>query len=148
MARKKIGLQFNGWTETMAKLDKLGGTEAMKKATESALKSSKAYVNPLINKSMATSNLPAKGKYSTGSAKESIDEDMRVEWNGLTAEIKVGFDFKKSGMESIYLMYGTPRMAPVNGLKDAIYGRKTQKAISEIQSEAVNKVIKRTMEGG
>lgn len=129
----------------MAKLDKIGGTHAMKRGVEAGLKSSKQYVNPQIEAAM--SKLPAGGKYSTGETKQSIDKDMTVDWSGMSGEIKVGFDFKKSGPVSIFLMYGTPRMSPVSGLKNAIYGTKTKKKIKELQAEAVNKVIKRIMEG-
>lgn len=151
MARNRIGLQFDGWEDTIAKLDKLGGTQAMKRGVESALKASKEYVNPQIES--ALNKLPAGGKYSTGSTKSSIDKDMSIEWRAMTGEIKVGFDFQKSGMTSIFLMYGTkgtPRHAPtaaVKGLYDAIYGTKTKKQIKEIQEAEVNKVIKDIMGG-
>lgn len=147
MARNKIGLQVAGFEEYMAKLDELGGGAAMKRGVESALKASKQYVNPLINSAMAASNLPAGGKYSSGDTKQSIDNDMAVSWEGMTGSIKVGFDFKKSGVKSIFLMYGTPKMPPVAGLKNAIYGAKTKKEIQRLQAEALNKVIKRVMEG-
>lgn len=146
MGRNRIGLQFDGWEDTLAKLDELGGTKAMKRGVEAALKSSKEYVNPQIE--AALKKLPAQGKYSTGETKRSIDKDMSIEWSGRTGEIKVGFDFKKSGMTSIFLMYGTPKMSPVPGLKNAIYGTKTNKQIKEIQEAEINKVIKRIMEGG
>lgn len=145
MARNKIGLKFEGWEETLAKLDELGGTQLMKQATETALLESKKHVNPKIEQAMT--KLPAKGRYSTGDTKASIDTSMSVDWQGLTGSVKVGFDFKKSGLTSIFLMYGTPRMSPVKGLKAAIYGAKTNKEIAQIQSEAINKIIKRTMEG-
>ena len=147
MARNKIGLQVKGFEEYMAKLDELGGNTVMKRGVESALKASKQHVNPKIVTAMASGNLPAGGKYSSGDTKQSIDTDMSVEWNGLTASIKVGFDFKKSGLKSIFLMYGTPKMSPVAGLKNAIYSTKTKKEIAEIQGEALNKTIKRVMEG-
>ena len=146
VARKKIGLQFNGWEEYLAKLDELGGTNAMKKGVEEALIESKKHVNPLIEKSMVISNLPAKGKYSFGDTKESIDKEMTVEWSGMTGEIKVGFDFSKSGMKSIFLMYGTPKHDPVSGLESAIYGAKTQKEIAEIQEKILSNHIKKVME--
>ena len=145
MARNKIGLQVKGFEEYMARLDKLGGSDAMRRGVESALKASKDYVNPLIESAM--NNLPADGKYSTGDTKASIDRGMSVDWEGMTASIKVGFDFKKSGLKSIYLMYGTPKMSPVKGLKDAIYGNKSQKQIGKIQAETLDKVITRIMEG-
>lgn len=145
MARNRIGLQFDGWTDYMAKLDKLGGTDAMKKGVEEGLKASKEYVNPLIDTAM--NKLPAGGRYSTGGTKASIDTDMDIAWKAMTGEIKIGFDFKKSGLKSIFLMYGTPRMKPVSGLKAAIYGAKTKKEIADIQEKAVAKVIKDIMEG-
>lgn len=145
MPKSKIGLQFKGWTETMDKLDKLGGSDAMKRGVEAGLKASKSYVNPEIKK--AVSKLPAGGKYSRPLTANTIDTDMDIDWQGLTGSVKVGFDFKKSGMTSIYLMYGTPRMDPVTGLKDAIYGNKTNRQIKKLQEDAVNKVIKRIMEG-
>lgn len=146
MGRNRIGLQFDGWEDTLAKLDELGGTKAMKRGVEGALRASKEYVNPQIE--AALNKLPAGGKYSTGDTKRSIDKDMSIEWSAMTGEIKVGFDLKKSGMTSIFLMYGTPRMKPVPGLKNAIYGTKTKKQIKEIQEAEINKVIKRIMEGG
>lgn len=129
----------------MGKLDKLGGTPLMKKATEKALIESKKHVNPLIEQSMA--KLPAGGRYSTGNTKQSIDDEMSVEWEGMAGTIKVGFDFSKSGVTSVFLMYGTPRMQPVSGLKNAIYGAKTKKEIAEIQERVISNVIKGVMEG-
>ena len=145
MARNRIKLQVDGFEEYMAKLDKIGGSTAMKKGVEEALKASKEYVTPQIEKAMA--KLPAGGRYSTGDTKKSIDKDMMIEWDAMTASTRVGFDFKKSGLTSIFLMYGTPKMPPVSGLKSAIYGSKTQKEIAKLQGEALNKVITDIMEG-
>ena len=145
VARNKIGLQFDGWEEYIAKLDELGGTQAMKKGVEEALIESKKHVNPLIEKSM--NKLPAGGRYSTGGTKESIDKENKVEWVGMTGSIKIGFDFSKSGLKSILLMQGTPKMKPVSGLKAAIYGAKTQKEVAEIQERVLSDYIKKVMEG-
>ena len=152
VARNRIGLQFDGWEDYIAKLDNLGGAQTMKKGVEEALIESKKHVNPLIEKAIVNSKLPAGGKYSTGDTKESIDNEMKVEWSGMTGEIKVGFDFSKSGPKSIFLMYGTkvngtPRMKPVSGLKSAIYGSKTQKEIAEIQEKVLSDYVKKVMEG-
>lgn len=147
MARNKIGLQVKGFEEYMDKLDKLGGTATMKRGVEAALKASKQYVNPLIDANVVDAKLPAGGNYSTGTTKKSIDTDMVVDWQGMTGAIKVGFDFKKSGLVSIFLMYGTPKMSPVAGLKNTIYGSKTKKEITKIQENEINKVIERIMGG-
>lgn len=145
MARNKIGLQVKELDYYMAMLDELGSGKAMKRGVEAALKASKEYVNPLIESAMT--KLPAGGRYSTGDTKKSIDKDMEIEWEGMTGSIKVGFDFSKSGLKSIFLMYGTPKMSPVTGLKAAIYGSKTKKELATIQEEALQKVILRIMEG-
>jgi hypothetical protein len=147
VARKKIGLQFEGWEEYISKLDELGGSTVVKKGVEEALIESKKHVNPLIEKSMVKGKLPAGGKYSHGNTEKSIEDEMSVEWKGLTGEIKIGFDFSKSGVTSVFLMYGTPKMKPVAGLKNAIYGAKTQKEIAEIQEKILAEHIKKVMEG-
>lgn len=146
--RNKIGLRVKGFNEYMAKLDEIGGNAAMKRGVESALKASKQYINPQINKAMAKSNLPAKGRYSQGEkTRKSIDTDISVEWDGFLARIKIGFDFEKSGTTSVMLMYGTPKMPPVRGLKSSIYGAKTKREVANLQTEALTKTVKRIMEG-
>lgn len=148
MARNRIGLKFEGWEDYLSKLDELGGTNAMKNGVEEALIESKKHVNPLIDKAMVKSNLPAHGDYSVDEGtRKSIDDDMSVEWEGMTGSIKVGFDFSKSGMKSIFLMYGTPNYDPVTGLKSAIYGAKTKKEVAEIQEKVLSNHIKKVMEG-
>lgn len=146
MGKSKIGLQFKGWEEQIARLDKIGGSSAMKQGVEEALKKSKEYVNPQIEKAMH--NLPAHGKYSRPHTVNTINNDNTVIWEGMKGSIGVGFDFKESGPVSIFLMYGTPRMSPAKGLYAAIYGNKTKKAIQEIQAEAVQKEISKIMSRG
>jgi hypothetical protein len=147
MAKAKMGLQFDGWEESITKLNNLAGDNVTKKAVSEALTKSKEHVNEGIEKAVISGSLPAKGKFSTGDTKSSINRDSDVTWQGQTASIKVGFDFKKSGTTSIFLMYGTPKMKPAKGLKNAIYGSKARKEIAEIQSEIINKHIKEVMEG-
>lgn len=57
MGRNRIGLQVKGFDEYMAKLDKIGGSDAMKRGVESALKASKQYVNPQIDSALANLQL-------------------------------------------------------------------------------------------
>ena len=147
MGRNRVVCDFAGFKDYMARLDELGDNAAMKQGVEAGLKASKQYVNTEIKKSIAKSNLPAQGKYSHGDTEQSIDKNFKVDWEGLTGITKVGFDFSKSGMTSIFLIYGTPKMQPVSGLYDAIYGRKTKSQIKKLQKEAIQKVIKRKMEG-
>ena len=139
--RNRISLNFKGFEELYYKLDSLQGD--LEKVTEEALIKSHQVVTPKIEHCM--SKLPAKGKYSTGETKESIRKVEKVEWEGMKAFIPVGFEFEKSGMKSIFLIYGTPRMKPVNGLKSAIYGSKTQKEVGAVQEEVLQKAIHELM---
>lgn len=148
MAKNKIGLQFKGWQELLSGVEKVSGESGLKEAVNGALNASKNAVNTKIKKSMNKSNLPAHGKYSgSPHTLESLNRDFDVKWSGYTGEIKVGFDLKKSGLTSIFLMYGTPKMQPVNGLKDAVYGNKTKKEVQKIQKEAISKYIQRNLGG-
>ncbi len=153
MARSRVTIDFKGFKEYMEKLDNLGGTDLMKQGVEAGLKASKQHVNEQIKKAMVKSNLPAHGQYSKGEAEKSVDKDFNAKWEGTLGYTKIGFKFDKIGLLSIYLMYGTksvhgtPRMKPVEGLYDAIYGKKTKSHIRKLQKEAINKVINRYMEG-
>lgn len=145
MARKnRIGISFSGFEELAAKLDE--STEDIKPATEEALKAGHKIVTEKLKKTIRKSNLPAKGKYYTGATEKALKIDNKVEWNGTTATIKVGFNLDVS-MQSIYLMYGTPKMKPVAGMKAAIYGKASIKEREELQKEIFDKAIKKAMEG-
>lgn len=141
MARNKIGLQFSGLEEMIERLE--AAEASIKTATEAALKASKQVVNEQLTRDTTNANFPARGKYATGALKKSIDKDFNVKWEGTTASLKIGYDFKKSGMASIFLMYGTPKMPKVQKLYDDIYGNRTKRKVAEAQQEAMEKVIDR-----
>lgn len=145
MPRNKIKLQFGGFEEYAERLDRLGGDIAS--TAEKALKQSGDHVSNKLNSAVQNSKFPAKGKYASGDTKKSIIENAAVTWEGTTASINVGFDFKISGLDTIFLMYGTPRMKPMSGLKNAIYGTATKKEIQKIQEEVFSEEIKKRMEG-
>lgn len=142
MARNRIGLEID--LESMINsLEKVGAN--VKDAIEEVEKSSKKVVTDALVRDTVKANFPAKGKYSTGQIAKSIDKDYNVKWQGYTAEIKVGYDFKKSGIESIVLMYGTPRMKKAQKLYNDIYGSKVRKEIAEIQQETLNTILERVV---
>lgn len=143
--KNRVGLKFSGFKEMAEKLDGLQGD--LKKTAGDALVKGKAVVTTNLVKATKKSNLPAHGKYSTGETRHSINTKKDVEWEGTTGEIKVGFDFKKSGLKSIFLMYGTPRMQKVQAIYDAIYGRKTNTQVNKVQKEVFQEAIKKKMEG-
>ena len=145
MARNRIGLEID--LESMITgLEKAGAN--VKDSVNSVQKASKKVVTDCLVRDTIKSNFPAKGKYSTGCLVKSIDKDYSVKWQGYIAEVKVGYDFKKSGMESIMLMYGTPRMKKAQKLYNDIYGSRVRKEIEEIQQEALNKILERAVSNG
>lgn len=145
MAKNKIGLQFTGWKEMLAGIGRASDEAGLKQAVEAGLKATKEYVNKNADAAMQKGNMPARGKYWQGKTKKSLDRNYNVEWSGYTGEMKVGFNLEDSGLTSIFLMYGTPRIAPVPGLYDAFYGKKTKTEIKKIQKEALEKWIERNL---
>lgn len=155
MARKQ-GLDFKGISELSEKYEKLGG-ELQTLATE-ALEFIPDEINPKLHVAMAKHR-------KTGKTEATIVQDQKVVWSGLAASISVGFDIKKGGLPSIFLMYGTPRHAPRNQyggpsragarehpgtaqdieLYDAIYGKKVQNEIAKKQQEIFEDAIAKLM---
>ena len=84
---------------------------------------------------ISAANLPAGGKYSKDTTKESIIRDAQVKWDGDTAWVPVGFDFSKPGAGG-FLITGTPRMKPDYELnkiyKQKRYMNLIQKGMEEI----------------
>lgn len=141
MARNKIGLQFDGFEEMLDRLE--AAEKDLKETAEAALKAGKQVVTDQLVRDTVRSNFPASGKYSVGTLKKSIDTDYQVKWEGTLASLNVGYDFAKSGMESIYLLYGTPRMPKAQKLYDDIYGGKVRRQVAKVQKESLQKLINR-----
>ena len=153
---KKFGLNFDGVSELSEKLEALGGD--LKQVAEQALEFIPGDVNPKLHAAMQKHR-------GHGVTEKSIVEGQKVTWTGNIASIDVGFNLKKGGMPSIFLMYGTPRHAPGNqyggpvrpgaqehpGIKadtelfNAIYGSKTQKDIAAKQQKIFTQAIQDLM---
>lgn len=143
--RNRISLDFEGLEQYSEKIDKLGGN--LKEVVEEALVKSNATVARNLLSATHKGKYPAGGKYSAGDTRRSITTSKHVNWTGNFAEIGVGFDFSVSGLKSIFLMYGTPRMKKVQAIYDAVYGKKTKKEIAEMQEEIFAKAVEEIMEG-
>lgn len=143
MAKKKNGFDASVLEKYADELDAAGGTAALERATEAAMISAKVEVNKAIRNAMQPGNLPAGGAYSTGDTLESLDVTTTVKWEGTTASLHLGFDMQKSGITSILLMYGTPKMQPANGLREAVYGESTRRIVRQEMEIAVQKVLER-----
>ena len=139
MARNRIGLEID-LENMITSLERAG--KNVKDSIDEVEKTSKKVVTDALVKDTVKGNFPAKGKYSTGELAKSIDKDYLVKWSGYVAEIKVGYKFS---LESIMLLYGTPRMKKATKLYNDIYGSKIRKEIAEIQQETLNKILERAV---
>lgn len=137
MSKNKMSIDFANFEEYAEKLDRLGGD--LRGAVERALQESADLVNHQLQ-----SDMPK--HHRTGRTQKSII-NSHVEWNGSIAEIKVGFDISNGGFPSIFLMYGTPRMAKDTKLYNDVYGAATKRKIKELQEKIFADAINRIMGG-
>lgn len=134
MAKKKLTINFTGFKEMAEQLDKIGGD--LKKTTEKAINDSADFITPQLKAAIHP-------RWLTGQTEGSLVENSPVEWEGSKASRKVGFNISSGGIASIFLMYGTPKMAPDKNLYNALYGNSTRRKISEIQKEIFMKELER-----
>ena len=139
MAKKnRLSVDFKGFAEQAELLENLGGD--LKETVNEALEQSKNYVDSQLHARMIK-------HHRTGRTEQSIRDNARVEWHGLVAEVKVGFDISNGGLPSIFLMYGTPRMQKDQQLYNAVYGAYTKKKVREIQAQVFAEAIKKKRGG-
>lgn len=139
MAKRKNGFDTTMLEQYANRLEAAGGTAAVKRAVEVGMKATKQQVNDKVTGAMQPSNLPAGGKYSTGATLKHLNDEMTVDWEGNMARMKLGFNLEGDGIVSIFLMYGTPRHGPAQGLRKAL--KEDPKRISKKQMEAACKKI-------
>lgn len=135
----KVSLEFTGFDEVLKKLTKLEADT--KSIAEEALTKTHEIITEKAENAVATSNLPAGGKYSTGKTAASIKRDPDITWNGTEGSVSVGFNIKKGGLPSIFMMYGTPRYMKVQAVYDAFYGSQTEGEVRNAQKEIFYKAL-------
>lgn len=144
MARNTLKLDTSGFEEMLKKLDSLGGN--VKKAVEDALIQSAETIKEDTIAASEAANLPASGKYSSGSTRESIVSDSQITWEGMIASVPVGFDFSKPGAGG-FLITGTPRMQPDRALNRMYKQKRYMKQIQEDMGDVIMDYIVEAMEG-
>lgn len=139
----KLELNFAGFDSVLEQLNKMG--EDAQRATDDALREAFKIITRKADNAVQKPNLPAGGKYSTGRSEASLVRDPRIKWNGTTASVDVGFNIKKGGLPTIFMMYGTPRYMKNVALYDAFYGEQTEaeiyRAVSEIFEKKLQEVL-------
>lgn len=144
MGRNTLRLELTGFKEMLTKLDELGGN--LVPVIENALTQSGETIGDDTVDALRDSYLPAGGKYSTGDTEASVIRNPRVEWDGTTASIGVGFDYGKPGAGG-YLITGTPKMEPDYYLQDIYERKKYMRNIQNDMMEIVNDAISDILEG-
>lgn len=132
MGKNKLTLRFDGLEEYIQQLENLG--KDIRPVVEESLIESKRLVHQGIETAMTRHN-------RTCQTVKSLVRENKVEWNGSVASINAGFDLGNGGMPSIYLMYGTPRMAKDQKLYNAIYGTSIRKKVSELQKKLFQEAV-------
>ena len=145
MARNTLKLDTRGLTEYLKKLHEVGGN--VQKAVDDALIQTAETIREDTEEALSSSNLPAGGKYSTGTTKESIVSDSQVTWEGFVASIPVGFDFSEPGAGG-FLITGTPRMQPDRKLNQMYKGKRYMNNLQKDMIDVVLDYITDAMTGG
>lgn len=137
----KMSITFNGFDKLAEDIDAIGGD--LQKAVGEALNESQKIIQTNLQSAAVPYSRKGGGKgYATGKMYQSIIKDPQVVWKGLIAEVGVGFRlFASGGWHSIFIMYGTPRMAKNPKVFNAIKGTKTRNEIAQKQEEVMQKYL-------
>lgn len=147
-SKNKITLSFPGIKETLDRFEKMD--LAIGPAVTEALQESYNYVTSHLSDQIEQHHL-------TGKTAESLLKNEKVQIEGTTYFINVGFDVGNGGLASIFLMYGTPKHTikrrTKNGTKswnhpgmdadavlyDLVFGPATKQEIEKIQKRTFEK---------
>lgn len=137
----KMSITFKGFEKLAEDIDAIGGN--LQKAVDEALTESQQLIQSNVQNAAAPYARKGGGKgYATGKMYGAIIKDPQVVWNGLIAEVDVGFRlFQDGGWHSIFIMYGTPRMAKNPKVYNAIRGTRTKNEIAKLQEEIMKKYL-------
>ena len=137
----KMKILFEGFKDLAADIDRAGG-DVQKAVNEALVKTQQQIQQNLVS---AAAPYSAKGRkgYATGQMYGTIIADGAVSWAGSVAEVDVGFRIRQQGgWHSIFVMYGTPRMAKDTAVYNAIKGTSTKAQIAKLQEEIMMKHLK------
>ena len=151
-SKNKITLDFPGIKATFERFEKMD--LAVGPAVSEALQKSYDYVTSHLEDQIEQ-------HHRTGRTAESLLKNEKVQVEGTTYYINVGFDVSNGGLASIFLMYGSPKqlitryhgkkkstwnhpgMDADQVLYDLVFGKTTKQEIAKRQK----KVYEKRMEG-
>lgn len=136
---KMFSLGFSGMNNLLTAFMDLSGSATVRAIGE-ALRETHKLVTPNIHAEM-------KKHYRTGTVEASIVDTAKVDVQGNIVSMPIGFDLDNGGIPSIWLMYGTPKQAPDEALRNVIFGRQTAYAVARTQRKAIKEAMERYING-
>ena len=135
MAKKsKFAFNFKEFSDLAERIENMGGS--LEKACEDALLATHDLITPQLSTGIAR-------HVDTGVTQGSLEEAPRVVWLSPTkAQVNIGFNLAEGGWPSIFLMWGTPKMAPDTALKNAAFGPKVKREVAAIQRKVLEDVVR------
>lgn len=127
-------IKFDGkaFAEILDNIDKAAGS--LDEAAEKALKAAFTEVTPGIQSAIAP-------HHRSGKTERSLYTAGEVKQEGGVLTVDYGFDIQNGGLASIFLMYGTPKMAKDSNLFNAIVGTRAKKTIKQAEEKALKEVL-------
>lgn len=120
------------------RIERAGGD--LQQAADKALQDTHDYITPQLSTGIAR-------HVQTGETQGSLVRSPKVEWiTPLKAQVNIGFDLSE-GWPSIFLMWGTPKMAPDTQLRKAAFGPAVKRRVAEIQKEALEAFLQTLTRG-
>ena len=122
-----------------ARIEKAGGN--LQQAADKALRDTHDYITPQLSTAIAR-------HVQTGETRDALVQTPKVEWiTPLKAQVNIGFDLGAGGWPSIFLMWGTPKMAPDIKLRKAAFGPSVKREVARIQREALEAFLQTLTRG-
>lgn len=139
---KKFTVDFSELEEYSRRLEQAG--QDLKPVFDDALQETFRIVTPGIQNAMNGSQY---NFHRTGRTAGSLISSPSVEWQGFVGSVGVGFEIENGGLASIFLMHGTPTIAPDRNLYNSVYGAKIRKEVVEKQQKVFREYLERTLSG-
>lgn len=136
--KSKFAFQFDEMYDLADKIEKAGGS--LQDAVNDALEKTHDLIMPPLSTGIAR-------HVDSGDTKESLVRMPNVTWiSPLLAQVNIGFNLDE-GWPSVFLMWGTPKMAPDKALKNAAFGPSVKRKVAKIQKEALEAFLQNLTRG-
>lgn len=140
MAKKsRFAFRFDEMLDLADRIEKAGGD--LQQAADKALHDTHDYITSQLSTGIAR-------HVQTGETRDALVQTPKVEWiTPLKAQVNIGFDLGDGGWPSIFLMWGTPKMAPDIKLRKAAFGPSVKREVARIQQKALEAFLQTLTKG-